>query len=255
MRRLIVGGLAAALLAASPATAPAAPAATALAAAPAPLSTAQREEMRKSFRDGMILGGGELVRWAMAEYPDEFRQMEDEIIDGFQSGRYSTQQLTERAFAFMVKIRARAMAFAEKAPDAEIRVVLQEQVKLLQYFKRVNLKACYEFGENGGLGNDTAGNLGDDSRVHMTDYANFVVKAVIAGKRTPVSRRDLNDVEFQAIFDAFEEREGDMAWLTALNSGDFSNVSPATRCDGAIILLQSVLSLPDPVVGRFMSTN
>ncbi len=242
------------LLAGSPGVALAAPTAAAI-AAPTPLTTAQREEMRKAFRGGMIQGGGELVRWAMDEYPDEFRQMEDEIIDGFQSGRFTTDELTAQAFAFMVKLRGRAMAFVEKAPDAEIRVMLEQQVKLLQHFKRVNLKACYEFGENGGLSNETAGTLGDDSRVHLTNYADYVVKAVIAGKRAPVSRQPLADNHYEAIFKAFRARGGNMAWLEALGTGKFGNVTPADRCDGAIVLLQSVLTQSNPVVGRFMITQ
>lgn len=256
MRRLsiVLAGLLLATTAATPTwAAPGAP--TTTAARVAPLTPAERAAQSKAFRDGLLQGGGELMRWAINEYPDEFKRLETDVIDGMHNGTLTFAEASKRTFDFSVELRGRAMGYVAKAPDAELRRMLTQQVGLLRYFKTVNLKACYEFGEAGGLTQETAMTLGDDATKRMAAYANEIVKTVIAGQTSPVSRSPLTSADFGPIIDAYNDNGGTSAWLAASGTGDFSNVTPDQRCDSVIALLQGVLSLDDRVVGRFIVTK
>lgn len=251
MRRIIVACLVVAALAGSPGFASAAGGVKPGPERVAPLPEAEREAQRAAFRQGMIIGGGELIRWAMDEYADEFRQLEDRLITGVHNGDISIAEAATQTYAFSVMLRGRAMAYIEKAPDVDIHTMLVAQLDLLRDFQKMNFRACYEFGEQGGLSEETVANIGEEGRLRMSQYTSAMLKAVLSGKAAPVQRVRLSQADIDLIITEYLRLDGSQAWLAASGSGDYAGVMPEERCAGAIVLLQAVLNQPLPVGGRF----
>jgi len=208
---------------------------------------------RDEFRTALIQNGGDAMRDVIAMYEAEFRAFEDKLYADVTTGKMSVLDMQKRTYDFVVTMRDRSMKAVRSAPDKDFLAYADTQLELMRLASKSNFKACYEMVELGGLSLDTATSMGPDLRAALTRVSAAQAVAARTGAAHPVKREPAGEAEIQLVVHQYGDRNGDMAWLQAMGSKDFSNVTYEQRCHSAIIWVETLRAQPDALAARLLA--
>jgi hypothetical protein len=219
-------------------------------AAEATITAAEREEFRAGVRRA-----GETMTLLMDAYPDEYAELETKVIRGVKSGQMDLAAVRQMSFEWAANLRARVMANASKASDADLIAIGRRQQEIMRKLSVSNARACYEFMEQGGLSQDSAANLGAESRTEIDKLGGMQLRAAAAATKAPVVRQEITEAEIKPILEAFQKNGGDIQWLAAVGDKDkMGNFSADERCTNAQHWLETILGQPAPMSARLLAS-
>jgi hypothetical protein len=219
-------------------------------AAETTITTAEREEFRAGVRRA-----GETMALLMDAYPDEYVALETKVILGLKTGQIDLAAVRQMSFEWASTLRARVMANASKASDADLIAIGRRQQEIMRKLSVSNARACYEFMEQGGLSQDSAANLGAESRTEIDKLGAMQLRAASAASKAPVVRQEVTEAEIKPILEAFQKNGGDIQWLAAVGDpSKMGNFSGEERCANAMHWLETILGQPAPMSARLLAS-
>lgn len=213
------------------------------------ITAAEREEFRVGVR-----ATGETMSLLMDAYPDEYLALETKVIVGVKSGQLDMSAIRQMSFEWATNLRGRMMANVAKAPDADLLAVGRLQLEVMRKLGPSNARACYEFVEQGGLSQDSAINLGGETRAQVDRLGALQLRAASAGMKAPVTRAKIGEAEITPILEAFQQKGGDIRWMAAVgDSAKLAEFSAEERCAGAQRWIETVLDQPASLSARLLA--
>ena len=213
------------------------------------ITAAEREEFRAGVRQS-----GETMSLLMDAYPDEYVALETKVILGVKTGQLDLAAVRQMSFEWASNLRARVMANASKASDADLVAIGRRQKEIMLKLSSSNARACYEFMEQGGLSQDSAAALGAESRTEIDKLGAMQLRAASAATKAPVVRQEVTEAEVRPILEDFQKNGGDIQWLAAVgNPKEMANFSAEDRCTNARHWLDTILDQPAPLSARLLA--
>ncbi|MDP1738127.1 MAG: hypothetical protein Q8L23_11895 [Caulobacter sp.] len=245
--RAILAGLAACILLATGGAALAAPSASTTIAEP--VTEAERQEFRQA------ISGNPILVIVMKEFPGEYAAFETQLLADANAGRLTATQARDRTNVFITSIQRPVIGMVRFAPDEEIAELYRMNLATLRALAKVNLQACYLFGEGAGVTADIASSLPPAAFDAVAAYGAQELRAGIVGNKTRIDRRPLTEAEITPIVELFVSKEGDTAYLIAIADGQADTLLTEDRCRNAILWMEAVVEQPNATMGRLMATE
>ena len=248
--RMLLAGFATCVLLATGSGAVAAPTAPAASSTiTEPVTEADRQEFREAISVNPIL----VI--VMKEFPGEYAAFESRLLADAKAGRVTAIEARDRTNVFITGIQTPLLQLAKFAPDDEIAELYRTNLSTLQALAKVNLQACYLFGEGTGLSPEIAGSLPPEAFNVVAAYGAQELRAGIAGRKARLVRQPLTEGEIAPLIEIFISKNGDTNYLVARADGAAISLLAEDRCRNSIIWMESVLEMPKATMGRLMNTE
>lgn len=247
---MLLAGLATCMLLATGSgavAAPAAPAASSMTAEPV------TEADRQAFREG--ISSNPILVVVMKEFPGEYAAFETQILADAKAGRVTAVEARDRTNVFLSGIQAPILGLMKFAPDDDIAKLYETNLSTLRVLARVNLQACYLFGEGEGLSPEIVSSLPPEAFAAVASSGAQSLRAGIAGQKARIERKPLTEGEIRPLIEVFISRNGDTDYLVALGDGNGDSMLAEDRCRNAVIWVESILEMPKATIGRLMNTE
>jgi hypothetical protein len=209
---------------------------------------------RAIVRKRLIEVGGPMWAAIMEMFPAEYDAFETRLLEGAANGTLSNEQARQEGFEFVRGLQERLYDGWMQAPDADLVRINAINIKAAKALKTMDTLACAQFVE-GATDADTAGRIGLAGTEILTEVNTEMLTVAKAGRRAQVRRDAITEDEISNVLDAFSASGGNLQWLAGVGSGEVGNLSPAERCDNAILWLEAVQAQPAAIVAKILTAE